>query len=82
MLSYFFIKFHLFALLFFTKKLLIFISFIGIIVLVIISWICKKFAISEEDNLVRDFRKETNTFIDPEKQIKHEESEKEWELER
>ena len=47
-----------------------------------ISWICKKFAISEEDNLVRDFRKETNTFIDPEKQIKHEESEKEWELER
>ena len=47
-----------------------------------ISWIYKKFAISEEDNLVRDFQKETNTFIDPEKQIKHEKREKEWELER
>ena len=46
-----------------------------------ISWICKKFAISKEYNLVRDFQKETNTFIDPEKQIKHEE-EKEWDLER
>lgn len=47
-----------------------------------ISWICKKFDIAEEDNLVRDFQKETNTFINPEKQIKHEEREKEWELER
>ena len=47
-----------------------------------ISWICKKFDIAEEDNLVRDFQKETNTFIDPEKQIKHEEREKEWDLER
>ena len=46
-----------------------------------ISWICKKFDIAEEDNLVRDFQKETNTFIDPEKQIKYEE-EKEWDLER
>ena len=47
-----------------------------------ISWICKKFDIAEEDNLVRDFQKETNTFIDLEKQIKHEEREKEWGLER
>ena len=47
-----------------------------------ISWICKKFDIAEEDNLVRDFQKETNTFIDSEKQIKHEEREKEWVLER
>ena len=46
------------------------------------SWICKKFDIAEEDNLVRDFQEETNTFINPEKQIKHEEREKEWELER
>ena len=46
-----------------------------------ISWICKKFDIAEEDNLVRDFQKETNTFINPEKQIKHEEREKEWDLE-
>ena len=46
-----------------------------------IFWICKKFDIAEEDNLVRDFQKETNTFINPEKQIKHEEREKEWDLE-
>ena len=47
-----------------------------------IKWIVKKFDIAEEDNLIRDFQKETNTFIDPEKQIKHEEREKEWDLER
>ena len=47
-----------------------------------IYWICKKFDIAEEDNLVRDFQKETNTFIDPEKQLKKEEREKEWDLER
>ena len=47
-----------------------------------ITWICKKFDIGAEDYLVRDFQKETNTFIDPEKQIKHEEREKEWDLER
>ena len=47
-----------------------------------IHWICKKFDNAEEDNLIRDFQKETNTFIDPEKQIKREEMEKEWDLER
>ena len=47
-----------------------------------IKWIVKKFDIAEEDNLIRDFQKETNTFIDPEKQIRKEEREKEWELER
>ena len=41
-----------------------------------IHWICEKFDIAEEDNLIIDFQKETNTFIDPEKQIKHEEREK------
>ena len=46
-----------------------------------INWICKKFDIAEEDNLIRDFQKETNIFIDPEKQIKKEEREKEWDLE-
>ena len=46
-----------------------------------IKWIVRKFDIAEEDNLIRDFQKETNTFIDPEKQIKHEEREKEWNLE-
>ena len=47
-----------------------------------IKWIVKKFDIAEEDNLIRDFKKETHTFIDPEKQIKKEEREKEWDLER
>ena len=47
-----------------------------------IIWICKKIDIGAEDYLIRDFQKETNTFIDPVKQIKHEEREKEWDLER
>lgn len=47
-----------------------------------IHWICKKFDMGAEDNLIRDFQKENNTFIDPVKQIKHEEREKEWDLER
>ena len=47
-----------------------------------IKWIVKKFDIAEEDNLIRDFEKETHTFIDPEKQIKKEEREMEWDLER
>ena len=46
-----------------------------------IKWIVKKFDIAEEDDLISDFQKETNTFIDLEKQIKHEEREKEWDLE-
>ena len=47
-----------------------------------IHWICKRFDMGAEDNLVRDFQKETNTFLDAEKQLKHEEREKEWDLER
>jgi hypothetical protein len=31
----------------------------------------------KQNNLIRDFKRETNTFVDPEKQIKHEEMEKE-----
>ena len=46
-----------------------------------IIWICDKFDIAEEDTLIRDFQKETNTFIDPEKQMEHEEREKERDLE-
>ena len=45
-----------------------------------INWICRKFDIAEEDTLIRDFQKETHTFINPEKQIKHENTEKELEL--
>lgn len=35
-----------------------------------------------KDNLIRDFQKETNTFLGPEKQIKKEERKMEWDLER
>ncbi len=47
-----------------------------------IVWICHKFGIGESKELVKNFEKETHTFIDPEKQIKYEEMEKEWDLER
>ena len=47
-----------------------------------IHWICDKFSISEENTLIRDFQEETNTFIDAEKQLEHEEMEKDLELER
>ena len=45
-----------------------------------IEWICHKFGIGESKELVRSFEKETNTLIDPEKQLKKEEREKEWDL--
>ena len=35
-----------------------------------------------EDNLIRDFEKETHTLLDAEQQIKREDREKEWDLER
>ena len=38
-----------------------------------IHWICYKFSVSEEDELVRDFEFENDTYIDPLKQIEHEE---------
>ena len=38
-----------------------------------IHWICHKFSVSEEDELVRDFEFENDTYIDPLKQIEHEE---------
>lgn len=34
-----------------------------------------------ENNLIRDFEKETRSSLDAEKQIKQEEKEKEWEIE-
>lgn len=46
-----------------------------------ISWVCKRFAIPEEDELIRDFQEETQTFIDPEKQLKKEDREKECDFE-
>ena len=47
-----------------------------------INWICRKFSVSEEDELVRDFEYENDMYIDPVKQIEHEEEleyeEMEW----
>lgn len=38
-----------------------------------IHWICVKFSISEEDKLISNFELENDTYIDPVKQIEHEE---------
>ena len=46
-----------------------------------IKWICKKFDIGAEDNLIRDFEKEIKISLDAEKQIKNEKKEKEWNME-
>ena len=46
-----------------------------------IKWICKKFDIGVENNLIRDFERENNTLLDAEKQVKREEKQKEIELE-
>ena len=35
-----------------------------------------------ENNLIRNFERENNTLLDAEKQVKREDREKEWELER
>ena len=47
-----------------------------------IHWICRKFSVSEEDELIRDFEFENDTYIDPVKQIEHDEEleyeEMEW----
>ena len=46
-----------------------------------IHWICKKFDMGSEDNLVRDFERESHILLDAEKQLKREDREKEWKLE-
>ncbi len=47
-----------------------------------IKWICKKFDMGAENNLIRDFERENNISIDAEKQIKKEDKEKGLELDR
>ena len=47
-----------------------------------IKWICKKFDMGAENDLIRDFERENNTLLDAEKQVKREDKEKELELER
>ena len=46
-----------------------------------IKWVCRKFDLGAEDDIVRDFEKETRTFLEPEKQIKHEKKERELDME-
>ena len=46
-----------------------------------IEWICQKFDMGAEDNLIRKFEKETRTYSDAEKQIAKEDREKELDLE-
>ena len=46
-----------------------------------ITWICKKFDMGAENNLIRDFERENNIMLDAEKQIKCEEREKNLEME-
>ena len=46
-----------------------------------IKWVCKKFDMGAEDNLIRDFEKENRIFLDAEKQIKNEEMEKDFNIE-
>ena len=46
-----------------------------------IKWICKKFDMGAENNLIRDFERENNILLDAEKQVKREEREKEWKME-
>ena len=43
---------------------------------------CKKFDMGAEDNLIRNFEKETHTSLDAEEQIKREDREKECDLEK
>ena len=46
-----------------------------------IKWICKKFDMGAENNLIRDFERENNILLDAEKQVKREEREKDLEME-
>ena len=48
---------------------------------IFITWICKKIDIGAENNLIRDFERDNNILLDAEKQIKHEEREKDLEME-
>lgn len=49
-----------------------------------INWVCRKFDLPSEDEVVREFEKETHTCLDAEKQLAMEKQreEKSWELER
>lgn len=46
-----------------------------------IHWVCLKFSVSEEDEFIRNFEFENDTYLDPEKQIEYEEELEHEELE-
>ncbi len=46
-----------------------------------IQWICKKFDMGAEDEVIKNFERETGTYLDAEKQIRQEEHRNEWDLE-
>ena len=47
-----------------------------------IEWVCIKFSITDEESFIRKFENENDIYLDPEKQIEHEEEleyeEMEW----
>ena len=47
-----------------------------------IKWIVKKFDITDENKLIRDFERENHTLLDVEKQVKKEDREKDFDMER
>ena len=47
-----------------------------------IKWICKKFAVAEEYILIKSFERDTHIYLDPLEQIKKEDRQKDYELER
>ena len=47
-----------------------------------IKWICKKFDMGDENNLIRDFERENHILLVAENQVKREDREKEWILEK
>ena len=47
---------------------------------IFITWICKKFDMGAKNSLIRDFERENNVLLYDEKQIKHEEREKDLEM--
>lgn len=47
-----------------------------------IEWICVNFDMGTGDTLIRDFERETRSYLDAEKQMNKEDREKEWDLER
>lgn len=46
-----------------------------------IHWVCTKFSVSSEEEFIRDFQIENDIYINPENQIKYEETQNEYDIE-